>query len=86
MFLETLPLIELGQPQPAEVLEHPKMMATTVLTLLSGGDDALLDLGDLAIASLARATISLCAAPTELGAVAAYQHALDAWDDINANP
>ncbi|OZF26032.1 hypothetical protein [Rhodococcus sp. 14-2483-1-2] len=86
MFLDTLTLIELGQPQPAEVLEHPKMMATTVLTLLSGGDDALLGLGDLAIASLARATISLCDAPTESGTVATYQNALEAWDDINANP
>jgi hypothetical protein len=45
MFLNTLTLIELGQPQPAEALEHPKMMATTVLTLLSCGDDTLLGLG-----------------------------------------
>ncbi len=86
MFLEALALIELGQPQPAEVLEHPKMMATTMLTLLSHGDDAILDLGDLALASLARAAIALCDAPTESGAVATYQHALDAWGEINANP
>ncbi|OZD06434.1 hypothetical protein CH275_09415 [Rhodococcus sp. 06-235-1A] len=86
MFLEALTLIELGQPQPAEVLEHPKMMATTVLSLLSGGDDALLGLGDLALGSLARAAIALCDAPTESGAVAAYRHALEAWDEINTNP
>lgn len=85
MFLETLPLIEPGHPQPAEVLEHPKMMATTVLILLCGGNDALLNVGDLAIASLARATIALCDAPTDSGAAADYQHAFEAWSDINGD-
>lgn len=83
MFLDALSAIDLGQPQPAEALEDPKMMATTVLVLLGGGDDAGMDVGDLAIASLARATISLCDAPTESGAMAAYQRALEVWAEVD---
>jgi hypothetical protein len=59
------------------------MMASTVLLLLSGGDESQLDLGDIAIAALARATIALCEDPRNRDKIAEFQSASDAWAHVN---
>lgn len=80
-FLRALAAVRLGESQPAAVLEHPKMMAATVLHLIMGGDESQLDLGDLA-----RATISLCDSPLDQAAIAEFQRATVAWNEVNQPP
>lgn len=82
-FLRSLATVRLGESQPTAGLEHPKMMAVTVLHLIVGGDESQLDLGDLALSDLARATISLCDNPLDQAAIAEFQRAADAWNEVN---
>ena len=82
-FLRTLDMIQLGEPQSEAVLEHPKMMAATVLYLMAGGDETQLDIGDLSTASLARATIDLCDNPLSQEAIAAFEKARGNWLEVN---
>jgi hypothetical protein len=82
-FLRTLDTIKLGEHQPEAVLVHPRMMAVTVLTFLVYGDDDSLDIGDMALGALARATIDLCEKPRDQERIDIFVKARDAFAEVN---
>ena len=85
MFLETIADVKLGQTEGAAVTERRQAMATTVLAFVVYGDQPNLDLGDIAIAGLAAATLELCEKPQDLAAVNAFVSATDRFNEVQGS-
>jgi hypothetical protein len=82
-FLRTLDTIKLGEHQPEAVLVHPRMMAVTVLAFLVYGENDSLDIGDMALGALARATIDLCEKTQDRGRINNFVKARNAFAEVN---
>ena len=81
-FLQLAAGIILDESEPAALVEHRKMTAKTLLAFIDNGNQDALDLGDMALAALARATIDLCGQPHDRATIEAFQAAATAYVEV----
>lgn len=84
-FLKSIDGIRLGEREPEWIVERRRVTAISVLTFLVYGDQNDLDLGDMAISELARATMGLCDKPQDQSAINAFVSARRRYREVQGS-